>query len=99
MRSMRSIILTIHIVAAFILCASPVISYVGQDHFDMEIHTCDKDESGKDAEDENESKDLISLDMSRVAQSNTSARDGWVEPLVHLISEDHLDVFTPPPEA
>ena len=96
---MRSLILSLHLVAALTLCASPVISYVGQDHFDMEIHTCDKDESGKDVEDENETKDLITFDILHSSQSNLTGIDAWAEPVIRISTEDHMDVFTPPPEA
>ncbi len=95
---MRTLLFVLHITAALLLSASPVISYIGQDHLDMEFHASDKDDTTKDVEDESEAKDLISIDPSYKTIEIQNQVTHWNSSPVNLLSEDYLDVFTPPPE-
>ena len=84
--------------AVSLVCTAPIITYVGDVHLGMEVHVGDTDDSEKDSEDEKDSKDLISdyTESSFTIQPDLATTYGLGE--YGILNEDHLELFTPPPE-
>jgi hypothetical protein len=95
---MFRLIYLLHFAAVTLICTAPVITYVGDTHLGIELHVGDSDDSEKDSEDEKESKDLISTHAGQEISEISNLPETYASEEFGILNEDHLDVFTPPPE-